>query len=225
MKFALFKHTPWFVSPVAAPCDRCAPDNAADCQPIHYEKRRILQSTCAKPRPLPIFKEHHEASSIQLFYDLFFVANLCTFTANHEIEDVGTLASYLLFFTLMWFTWFGTILFDVRFAIDSWFTRLNKACSFGVMTGFAIVSARFDTTNENESSTFRHTSFILMASRILLVIQYGVVLVAVRRRHREPGALQPFVLTICTTSAAALTFLGLYWNITSRHRTVAFYAW
>jgi hypothetical protein len=36
----------------------------------------------------PIFKHHHEAASIELFYDLFFVANLATFTANHEIDTV-----------------------------------------------------------------------------------------------------------------------------------------
>lgn len=35
----------------------------------------------------PVLKRAHEASTIQLFYDLFFVANLTTFTAAHEIDD------------------------------------------------------------------------------------------------------------------------------------------
>lgn len=35
----------------------------------------------------PKFRVHHEASSIELFYDLFFVANLATFTSNHPIDD------------------------------------------------------------------------------------------------------------------------------------------
>ena len=35
----------------------------------------------------PILKRPHEASTIQLFFDLFFVANLTTFTTNHEIDD------------------------------------------------------------------------------------------------------------------------------------------
>ncbi len=35
---------------------------------------------------VPVFKSHHESSTIELFYDLFFVANLTTFTANHEIN-------------------------------------------------------------------------------------------------------------------------------------------
>lgn len=35
----------------------------------------------------PHFRAHHEASSIELFYDLFFVANLATFTTNHPIDN------------------------------------------------------------------------------------------------------------------------------------------
>ncbi|KAL9040346.1 MAG: hypothetical protein Q9214_004519, partial [Letrouitia sp. 1 TL-2023] len=35
----------------------------------------------------PAFREREEASSIELFYDLFFVANLTTFTANKPIDD------------------------------------------------------------------------------------------------------------------------------------------
>ena len=35
---------------------------------------------------VPILKRAHEASTIQLFFDLFFVANLTTFTSLHEID-------------------------------------------------------------------------------------------------------------------------------------------
>ena len=38
----------------------------------------------------PVLKRAHEASTIQLFYDLFFVANLTTFTQVHEIDDVNS---------------------------------------------------------------------------------------------------------------------------------------
>ena len=34
------------------------------------------------------FKPRHESTTIELFYDLFFVANLTIFTENNEIEDV-----------------------------------------------------------------------------------------------------------------------------------------
>ena len=36
---------------------------------------------------VPAFREREEASSIELFYDLFFVANLTTFTNVHAIDD------------------------------------------------------------------------------------------------------------------------------------------
>lgn len=38
----------------------------------------------------PVLKRAHEASTIQLFYDLFFVANLTTFTSVHEIDDADS---------------------------------------------------------------------------------------------------------------------------------------
>ena len=34
-----------------------------------------------------LYKTHHEASTIELFYDLFFVANLATFTTMHQHVD------------------------------------------------------------------------------------------------------------------------------------------
>ena len=36
---------------------------------------------------VPVLKRAHEASTIQLFFDLFFVANLTTFTSLHEIAS------------------------------------------------------------------------------------------------------------------------------------------
>ena len=35
----------------------------------------------------PAFREKEEASTIELFYDLFFVANLTSFTTAHAIDD------------------------------------------------------------------------------------------------------------------------------------------
>ena len=36
---------------------------------------------------VPVFKPHRESSTIELFYDLFFVANLTVFTKNHDINS------------------------------------------------------------------------------------------------------------------------------------------
>jgi len=35
----------------------------------------------------PLFKQRSEASTIELFFDLFFVANLTVFSLDHEIDD------------------------------------------------------------------------------------------------------------------------------------------
>ena len=41
----------------------------------------------------PPLKRAHESSVIQLFYDLFFVANLTTFTSVHEINDANSMSA------------------------------------------------------------------------------------------------------------------------------------
>lgn len=85
----------------------------------------------------PQFQRHEEATTIELFYDLFFVANLTTFTSLHKINEPSALRSYSGFFCLLWFTWCQVSLFDVRFVADSILERIAKACQFGVMIGLA----------------------------------------------------------------------------------------
>lgn len=41
------------------------------------------------------FHVRHEASMLELFFDLFFVANLATFTAYHNVTSGGTVAAYI----------------------------------------------------------------------------------------------------------------------------------
>jgi hypothetical protein len=82
------KHTPW----IAGPLDRGeanmhhgthgetkinALENVIEFDKIHLHRAES---------DAPMFKHHHEATSVELFCDLFFVANLATFTANHEID-------------------------------------------------------------------------------------------------------------------------------------------
>lgn len=77
--------------------------------------------------------ETEEASTIELFYDLFFVANLTTITSVHYMVDLESVASYILFFIILWFTWFQTSLYDIRFSVDSFYERVIKAIHFLVM--------------------------------------------------------------------------------------------
>jgi low temperature requirement protein LtrA len=157
-----------------------------------------------------VFKHHHESSTVELFYDLFFVANLTTFTVNYEIVDADSLKNYIGFFTILWFTWLETSFFDVRFATDSVFNRVCKAISFGVMTGFAICGAIYDTQNVGENvKAFRALSIILMVSRLALVVQNGIVLFYVRNYQK---VFVPLLSTMATLFISAMIFLGTFWG-------------
>lgn len=87
------KHTPWMVNPVEEPRQRSessfgTPEAQEEGKDSVVRDRLLSFGAIAHhPHEHPVFKKHREASSIELFYDLFFVANLATFTANHEISD------------------------------------------------------------------------------------------------------------------------------------------
>ncbi|KAL1652785.1 hypothetical protein SLS61_004767 [Didymella pomorum] len=85
-----------------------------------------------------VFSQRHEANSVELFFDLFFVANLATFTAYHSISDNDYLLAYIGFFGILWATWFQITLHDVRFARDSIYERACKTLQFIAFVGLAL---------------------------------------------------------------------------------------
>ena len=91
-----------------------------------------------------VFSQRHEANSIELFFDLFFVANLATFTAYHSITDGDYLLGYIGFFGILWSTWFQITLHDVRFARDSLYERVCKTVQFICFVGLALVGSQFN---------------------------------------------------------------------------------
>ncbi|KAL1795662.1 hypothetical protein ACET3X_005886 [Alternaria dauci] len=124
-----------------------------------------------------IYKQHTEASTIELFYDLFFVANLAYFTDMHQHTDVESLINYLKLFTLMWFTWLSVTLFDVRFSIDCVWSRLHKAIQFGIFTGFVYAGPVFDKySTSGVEKSYRNFAIVLVIGRIAIAVQYAVVM-------------------------------------------------
>lgn len=234
------KHVPWIASPLEHNKHSTA-EHEKHGHPEGHQgaKSRLRENTRAQlefdsssdehhpkhfENDTPHFKKHHEASSIELFYDLFFVANLATFTSNADIEDAKALASYIGFMTLMWFTWLQTSLFDVRFGTESVFSRICKACSFGVMTGFAIVGPQFRTYEvEKYTRAFRSMSLILMASRLILMLQYGVVLYYLRPYWKK--TLVPLAVIMATLFIAAIIFLGLTFSFHNDENSKAYIGW
>ncbi|KAI9640181.1 hypothetical protein NHQ30_011418 [Ciborinia camelliae] len=123
----------------------------------------------------PEFRRYEETTNMELFYDLFFVANLTTFNDVHDINEMAALKSYAGFFCILWFLWLQVGLFDVRFVSDSILERLGKAFQFGVMMGLAIVGPDFNSSDQNPGA-FRSLAIILMFSRLVLCFQYSVIL-------------------------------------------------
>ena len=119
------------------------------------------------------------------------------------------------FFTLMWFTWLQTSLFDVRFSTDSVVNRAFKAVSFGIMTGFAVVSSQYEPDFltsayfNNSAPSFRSMALILMVSRLALVAQYAVVFWYVRNYTKTKV---PLAATMAVLLISAMIFLGTYWG-------------
>jgi low temperature requirement protein LtrA len=95
-----------------------------------------------------VFSQRHEANSVELFFDLFFVANLATFTAYHSITDIDYLLAYIGFFGILWSSWFQITLHDVRFARDSLYERCCKTIQFIVFVGLALVGSAFNPTSK-----------------------------------------------------------------------------
>jgi hypothetical protein len=86
------KHLPW----ISGPLDRKAvkahngdhEETKMNTQEnvIEFDETRLHHTDS----DAPMFKHHHEAQVIELFYDLFLVANLATFTANQEVDTRGS---------------------------------------------------------------------------------------------------------------------------------------
>lgn len=157
-------------------------------------------------RETPSFKRYEEATNLELFYDLFFVANLTTFTDVHDINEVAALKAYAGFFCILWFLWAQVALFDVRFVQDSILERVGKACQFGVMVGLAIVGPDFNPENQ-EQDVFRSLAVILMLSRVILGCQYAVVL---REVWYYKDTKVPLFLIVATNFVAALVYGGTF---------------
>ncbi|KAL2837802.1 bacterial low temperature requirement A protein-domain-containing protein [Aspergillus pseudodeflectus] len=165
--------------------------------------------------------EHYEATSnIQLFFDLFFVANLSSFTSVHEINSRDTLASYIGFICVLWFTWCQVTLYDVRFATDSIFERIAHACHFGVMVGLAVIGPNFLTPDG--WGPLQQLSLILMVSRVILLCQYGSTLFFTWR-YRKTRA--PLIVVMMSLVVAVFVYLGISFAFYKRTAYDAYIAW
>ncbi|KAF2274201.1 uncharacterized protein EI97DRAFT_422655 [Westerdykella ornata] len=155
----------------------------------------------------PSYHKHAEATTSELFYDLFFVANLTTFTSMLEINDRTSLTAYIGFFSLLWLTWYQVSLYDVRFSTDSVFERIAKAIHFGVMVGFAVMGVQWKAGQEvTDFKIFKAFGLILMVSRFTLACQYGITLIYSRKYKKT---VVPIAAIIASTTIAGVLYGAL----------------
>ncbi|PTU23884.1 hypothetical protein P175DRAFT_0513013 [Aspergillus ochraceoroseus IBT 24754] len=157
----------------------------------------------------PHLYRHSDATPIELFFDLFFVANLSTFTATHEINNVEALGAYIGFLGVIWFTWLQVTMFDIRFARDSIFERICKAIQLAAMVGFASAGTRFTThVREDNVWAFQSLSLFLGGSRILLAVQYSVGIYFLRNEMRK--AAKSLCIIVATLFVSSLVHIGMF---------------
>jgi low temperature requirement protein LtrA len=97
------------------------------------------------------------------------------------------------------------------------------------MTGFAIAGPGYLTGVEGDDAvkavqTFKTLSLILMASRLILVVQYGVVLLFLRQFSK---ARLPLFIHMAVLLAASMVYLGIffafYFNANTGYTLIAWY--
>ena len=202
------KQIPWIASPIDD-SNLVVDTSSEDESDPHRSKLRL-------------FKEHHECATPKLFYDLFFVANLATFSDNHKILDGDSeyqillanmllkfiaLQNYIGFFVILWFTWLQTTMFDISFSTDSVIDRLGKVFSFSVLIGIAMCGVLYDANMILENHTaFRSLCLVLMVSRFSLSFQYGQVAFQARKYRQAQLVL---LWTGAVLLLSAVLFLGI----------------
>ncbi|KAF2736703.1 hypothetical protein EJ04DRAFT_596014 [Polyplosphaeria fusca] len=195
------RHLPLLATPVNKDVlEVLSSDGSVDLEKLdtHSSSGTLAISKTSSGNPI-IYKRHHEASTIELFYDLFFVANLAT--------DEIALINYLKLFTLLWFTWLSVTLFDVRFSVDCLWNRLCKAVQFGVMTGWVFAGPIFDKYDASDDRrSFKAFALVLAISRFTIALQYIVVLIQGRhfRQTLVPVGLSALVY-VCSGVAFLTT--------------------
>ncbi|CAG9941691.1 unnamed protein product [Clonostachys rosea f. rosea IK726] len=149
------------------------------------------------------FNKREAATAPELFYDLWFVANLTVFSSANPITEESTLYIFIAYFVLLWTTWFVTSVYIVRFGQDGILARMGFACHLGSLVGFTLLGISFG--KENLLPTIMRITCITMAfSRLLLATQYGLVLFQARNYSKTRI---PVLITVLIHFVPGLLYL------------------
>ncbi|KAI1818370.1 bacterial low temperature requirement A protein-domain-containing protein [Poronia punctata] len=209
----------WIANPIV-PEDKIRPINPGEYDDLQLhdvdDRRQVFDYD-----HIPRFHKKPGSDRLEVFYDLWFVANLAVFTSLHTVNDETNLLSYVAYISLLWFDWFQTSLYDVRFLADSVFERVARALHMGVMVGFAVVSVNF-TPDEQKNGTFQVTSLVLMVSRLVLAVRY--LSIAWHIRHFKQGK-KPLFFLVAMNFLAALIYMGVSFRFQDGKNSRAYGTW
>ncbi|PTB40264.1 uncharacterized protein TrAFT101_004682 [Trichoderma asperellum] len=167
------------------------------------------------------FERHEEAGMLEVFTDLFFAANYVVFSKELAVTSIDRLGSYAGYFCMLWMTWLVVGLYDVRFVTDSIFERLVRAVHLGVFVGFAVVAPKFN-PNDQDLSSMKAMSIILMASRLSLTVEYASILWHVRKFKTVHI---PFYIQMSIHFIAAMIYLGITFRFSEDKESRVFITW
>ncbi|KAI4181642.1 MAG: hypothetical protein L6R41_006506, partial [Letrouitia leprolyta] len=189
-------------------------------------------------RTLPLYaspleeesSEHHHGHEHHLHgHDLQSAPEYPTQKESSTVEEhqvrpaLGPVKSYIGFFALLWFNWLQVTLYDVRFGVDSIFERVCKALHLGIMIAFAVVGTQFNTNDTAKySDTFQQFSAIMMVSKLILLIQYGYVLLWVRGHTK---VVAPLLIHMTAFAIGAIICLGLIFSFNHHTQSLSYVAW
>lgn len=91
--------------------------------------------------------------------------------------------------------WYCIALFDLRFSTDSIFERISKALHIGVIIGFAVAGPTWHTDGGYIMKSYSMISYILMTSRLILAVQYGVATFLTWKKKLQEQATLTVLLT------------------------------
>ncbi|KAJ6783852.1 hypothetical protein PWT90_05480 [Aphanocladium album] len=200
-----------FSTPIKSADDR---HNHEEHESNSVDNDRYAPDHRRHPDNYPQLQRHEEPTLLEIFYDLFFAATYNAYCDVKEVTNHSSFKASIGFFCLLWLTWFNVTLFDVRYATDSIFSRLNTAIQLGVLIGFVVVAPKFNPNAKSDSDegqqvpTMRAMSIILAISRFNLVGQYAWMAYHVRRFRttRIPLLVQTAIYTVAGAVYLGITF-------------------
>ncbi|KAK9800079.1 hypothetical protein SCARD494_01872 [Seiridium cardinale] len=169
----------------------------------------------------PEFVKHSKSTNYELFYDLWFVANLEVFSSSKAVSNESDLYAYVGYLSILWFTWFLVGMFDVRFVTDSILERIIRTAQLGVMVGFSVVVTNFD-PEDQQVAPFQTLSLILMVSRLVLFFQYGTIIWHIRQFRK--GKL-PVAIAAAVHFISAMIFLGIRFRFEPDRNSRVYIVW